>query len=512
MKRKASGELDHDLKTNNSSSDQQQVVSFDDIMVMINNNQGAQVKETIENKSFEDINLKNDDSILMRASHVGDEVLVQFLLSHGADMSFESHYSGHTALSLACLHGHASVVKLLVENKADPNLPMGQVPIVLASRNGHIKIVELLLDNGADIRKLPMFVFDESHENYYEDEYASGTRYCSSPNALMTACIFGHIDLVRLLLQRGANADETLEMNEDYNNHGMTPLTFASRNGHWDIVRLLLEHGAAVDGTRDWSEVSTPLMHACATGNLQMIEALINLGADLNRTVDHLPFGKFYDSPLSSACLHGHAEVVRFILDHNKFVASENAFDLALVEAHENGSTEVLALLQSYAYNKLAADSFKGQEFLNRLLIHTCKAGRGKVAKVLLTMGAKVDAVGKSGRTSLMASCRRESSTADLIQILIEHGADVNQADPDGYTPLMTACRRKEVEIAKLLLDYGTDVTIKNNAGKDVFYLINNTECYSEACRKLRRPLYDLCEQYRESNRRDRTPDETQLK
>ena len=171
----------------------------------------------------------------MRASHVGDEVLVHFLLSHGADVSFESHYSGHTALSLACLHGHVSVVKLLVENKADPNLPMGKVPIVLASRNGHIKIVELLLDNRADIRKLPMFVFDESHENYYEDEYASGTRYCSSPNALMTACIFGHIDLVRLLLQRGANADETLEMNEDYNNHGMTPLTFASRNGHWDV-------------------------------------------------------------------------------------------------------------------------------------------------------------------------------------------------------------------------------------------------------------------------------------
>ena len=35
MKRKASGELDHDIKTNNSSNDQQQVVSFDDKMMIL---------------------------------------------------------------------------------------------------------------------------------------------------------------------------------------------------------------------------------------------------------------------------------------------------------------------------------------------------------------------------------------------------------------------------------------------------------------------------------------------
>ena len=526
----------------NLDSNLQKQVTYDDIMVMLNQKRSTQMIETIENKSFQDINLKNDDSILMRACQVGDVESVRYLLAHGADLSFESHYSGHNALSLACLHGHESVVKLLLEQGVDPNLPRGQLPLVMACRSGHVKIVELLLDSEADINKTPMFEIDDSDARAVDSDWMPNTRYRYGPNALMTACFYGHIDLVRLLLQRGANAGAILEFNED-EYQGMTPLTFASKAGHWDIVKLLIEvveaaaeeegeegseeekdeegeveeeepseeasndehgdgHGVAIDWVSKWCVASTPLMHTCAQGNLEVAKMLLDLGADINKTIVGL-HEKYADSPLLSACLHGRVEVVQFILDHDTFDPSRNAFDHAFIEAYENGSSEVIALLQSRITG--------GPGFLDRMLIESCKAGRAKTAKTLLAMGAAVDATGTSGRTALMEACANERSVVELITLLVEHGADVNKVDSKGNAALHIACdTSKAYEAGKLLLEYGADVTIKNNAGKDVFDMMNEIRNKYESARAG--PFYRLCEKFKESNRRDREPGEVQLK
>ena len=475
MKRKAPDELEKNLKTNNSGSDQKQVVTFDDVMVMINNNQGVQVINLFEDRSFQNINLINDDSILMRATMVGDEILVRYLLAHGADLSYESHHSGHTALSLACLYGHESLVRLFFEYKADPNSPSGQLPLVMACRNGDIKIVELLLNDGADIDKWSWFVFDERHENYleydYYDDASSGTQYYRAPNALMTACLCGHIDLVRLLLQRGVKVDEVLDDSKD-NNLGMTPLTFGSKGGHWDIVKLLHEHGALLHGARDY-DASTPLMHACAQGNLEVVKMLLDLGADINESLHGLSCGKYRDSPLLSACLYGHLEIVQFILEHEKFDSLDKVFKYAIIEAYEYGSPEIIEELESYLDEN---QSITSKKFINNIFFEACGAGRAKAAKTLLEMSATVDIHTKSGRTGLMEACHSGLSTADLIPLLVE---------------------------------YGADVTVKNKKGQDIFSLIRCTWREESSRRK---PLQELCEQYKESNRRDREPDEMLLK
>src|SRR5712691_9403969 len=47
----------------------------------------------------------------------------------------------------------------------------------------------------------------------------------------------GHIDLVRLLIEHGADVAAQSK-------NGMTPLHEASEAGHVDVARLLIEHGA----------------------------------------------------------------------------------------------------------------------------------------------------------------------------------------------------------------------------------------------------------------------------
>jgi len=83
-----------------------------------------------------------------------------------------------------------------------------------ACMDGHVQVAKLLLDHGADVNMPP-----DSYE---------------SPLTL-SAC-GGHFELASLLIERGANLEEV-------NDEGYTPLMEASREGHDDIVNLLISKG-----------------------------------------------------------------------------------------------------------------------------------------------------------------------------------------------------------------------------------------------------------------------------
>jgi ankyrin repeat protein len=54
---------------------------------------------------------------------------------------------------MASWKGHAEVVRLLLENKADITVVdnIGSTPVYMASLKGHVEVVKLLLENKADI-------------------------------------------------------------------------------------------------------------------------------------------------------------------------------------------------------------------------------------------------------------------------------------------------------------------------------------------------------------------------
>lgn len=89
------------------------------------------------------------------------------------------------------------------------------------------------------------------------------------------AALYGDLQLIQLLLEHGANANEAIRDN------GWTPLHEAVLWRRTKVVELLLEHGANTNvATRDMGQ--TPLYTAVHLGYTDVAELLIKMGAEVN--------------------------------------------------------------------------------------------------------------------------------------------------------------------------------------------------------------------------------------
>jgi ankyrin repeat protein len=53
----------------------------------------------------------------------------------------------------------------------------------------------------------------------------------------------------------------------------------------------------------------------------------------------------------------------------------------------------------------------------------------------------------------------------EVVKLLLEKGADMTAADNEGWTPLNSASLDGHIEVVKLLLEKGADVTVASNKG-----------------------------------------------
>jgi len=163
-----------------------------------------------------------------------------------------------TILSVAATDGLYEWTKFCLEAGADPNKDKVDEELsVLASAagNGHLDIVRLLLDNGAELK---------------------------DSGAIVQAADAGEKDAVALLLERGADIDEIGIKNatdKRVTAKMSRALHKAVKAGHMDVVRLLLEKGANINLTDVRGR--TPLALAREEGRAELIEALENCGGEI---------------------------------------------------------------------------------------------------------------------------------------------------------------------------------------------------------------------------------------
>lgn len=180
----------------------------------------------------------------------------------------------------------------------------------------------------------------------------------------------------------------------------------ACASGYLDMVQMLLEKGADVN--RQGRTGYTPLMDACfLSGNLDMVKLLVSEGADVNALSTQ------GDSALCLVADKGDMQIARFLLengaDPNIIPVGDN--DSPLNWAAYRGNLSMVILLVKHGADVNLMDS-RGWRPLG------LAASRGyiEVVRFLLTKGAERDLPMGSGETALEKAKR--SGHSDIVALL----------------------------------------------------------------------------------------------
>lgn len=150
-------------------------------------------------------------------------------------------------LMLSCYYRKPNITAVLLRY-------VNEVNLFEASAAGKLDVVEHLVANYPDA------------VNYYaEDGFTP----------LGLACYFGHYDIARFLILKGA--DVNMSSNNGFN---VFPIHSAAAGNYTNIAALLLESGANVNVKQQAG--ATPLHSAAQNGNLDMLILLLEAGAEVN--------------------------------------------------------------------------------------------------------------------------------------------------------------------------------------------------------------------------------------
>lgn len=183
----------------------------------------------------------------------------------------------------------------------------GFSPVTLAAYYGKDEVLRELLSHGPSLNlHEAAIVGDLDRVKAYVEKDRARANDDASPDGfppLGLAAHFGHSDVVRYLLDAGANVNFAAA------GSGFTALTGAVAGGHREIVRILIDAGADVNHRYEEQEFS-PLLSAAADGDIEIVRMLIDAGADATaQTKD----GK---TPASLASERGHPEIADFLRKH----------------------------------------------------------------------------------------------------------------------------------------------------------------------------------------------------
>jgi len=400
------------------------------------------------------------DASLANAVERMDRAAINQLLAPAAKSSARrvdvnvAQLDGTTALHWATYHDDLDLVSRLLAAGATVTVAnrYGVTPLSLACVNGNAAIISRFLDAGADANAtLP-----------------------GGETMLMTAARTGKVDAVRALLTHGAN------VHAKEPRRGQDAMSWAAAEGNVQVIEALIEAGA--DFKTPLDSGFTPLLLAVRSDRIPAVKALLKAGADVNEAVKVKAGPKLPETerplrngitPLHLAISNGHLELAAVLLDAG---------------ADPNSDLQGFTPLHMLAYIRKPAigDSDPGPEITGTL-------SSLDLVKRLVAKGARVDArmtrranltntrFNEVGATPLLIAA--VTADAEYMKALVELGADPKATNDDKSTALMAVAgigtrspgedagtEEEVIEAMQVALDFGIDIDAVDNHGETAMH------------------------------------------
>jgi ankyrin repeat protein len=323
---------------------------------------------------------------LLECSAGGDDACVARVLDdHPEIVSARGNVPGHsgkrTALHFAVSGRHASIVRLLLDRGADPNVRDegdNAFPLHFAAEIGDMTMIDPLLAHGADpvgagdMHELEVIgwatCFGAGRGEVVQSLLAHGARH-----NICSAVATGDTQAIRDLVERSP-AD--LEHVMDRANKSRRPLHLAAAKKQRESLETLLDLGADVNSVEEAG--FTPLDEAALAGQDGMAAVLIDRGARIQ---------------LPAAVILGRTDDVQRLIREDPVAAEPTGkWGMLLIRASERGSRHAIERLieMGAAVNhfdkRLAVDDVDRYTPLHAAAYH----GNADGAAALLAHGADV--------------------------------------------------------------------------------------------------------------------------
>ncbi|WP_173425793.1 ankyrin repeat domain-containing protein [Brachyspira hyodysenteriae] len=222
-------------------------------------------KALIDNGALVNLRAGDGFNALMEAVRTDNIEMAKLLIEHDSDINIKNK-DGKNMIMIACENGNEEMFNLLVENNADINekSSWGASALIYASEKGNINIMQYLIDNGIDVNgkaddngDTPL-LWAVTGENPYEAS--------------------------KLLIENGADVNAT-------NNSGVAPATILAGSVP-EVVKLLKDNGADLD--TKFADDDPPIAIAASVGNLEIVKALVENGADVNYYPNDMNYTAIY--------------------------------------------------------------------------------------------------------------------------------------------------------------------------------------------------------------------------
>ncbi|KAK4083568.1 uncharacterized protein Triagg1_1230 [Trichoderma aggressivum f. europaeum] len=466
------------------------------------------------------------DQLLCCAASLGyDNQAVSWI---GLGANINTALDNITPLQLAVCNGHTPLVHLLLQYEGiDVNSKAGidlDSPLLLAARRGHELTVQHLLTAGADItcvtrdegERTPLYLAAEyGHQaivrRLIADEiqrHSLLNRQSSSGNSpLMIACINGHGEIAKILLD--ANANVTLHDHDD-----KTVAYHAIRPQDEDLVMAILEHADSVDKFKDIGSVflratelgfervirhclgptttqenkaslmeyhdqereegKKALHYAAENGHVRIAELLLSLGAEKNAAYQN------GQTPLALAAQNGKADIVRLLLSNGAEADAKMPLDLSQLIRDAEDSTRHAEVIRALLEDTNIDPNSTSEECPHAALHWAAQLGKIELVKALLN-SHKVNpkAIGQWKRNALHYTATGVQTSTEIAELLIEAGTNPLASDNNGCLAIHLASEAGNIALLELLLKLNPEtVQAKTRDGRSVLHLgIESAEC-----------------------------------